>query len=399
MTINLFLHIGGILLAAYFAKFTAVKFGIPEVTGYVLVGVLLGISVVGFLGEETLEAFHPLSSVALAIISFIIGVELRYSAIRKLGVSILFIVLFEGFGAFASVFSLLYFGFHEPLDLSLLLGSVAAATAPAATVAVIRQYKAKGPLTSTILAVVGLDDAMALMIFVFVSGFVEVSLGGSNMGLWMIVGKAAFGILEAIVLGILTAFIFVFVLRKLRGNDWIELLLAAFLTLLLGVSEMLGVSELLTIMAFGATITNLSPNLSRHSSTIIEWFSPVFLAFFFILGGAHLDVRVFREVGLLGIGFFLARSFGKITGGFLGAFVGRAQKVVRRYVGMALLPQVGVALALALSIQTTFDTPNFGATGHRLATVIINVLLFTTILTEIVGPLLTRRALRRAGEA
>ncbi len=399
MTVNVFLYVGGILFAAYLAKYLTAKIGIPEVTGYVVIGVILGMSVSGFLDERTLQSFHPLSSVALAIISFIIGSELRFSSIRKLGVSILFIVIFEGVGAFAAVFCALFFGMNSPLELSLLLASVAAATAPAATVAVIRQYKAKGPLTSTILAVVGLDDAMALMIFVFVSGFVQATLTGANPGMASVLATAALGIVEALALGIAAALVFALVLRKIRGNDWVEVLLAAFLTLLLGATETFGISELLAIMAFGATVTNLAPGLSRHSSTVVEWFSPVFLAFFFILGGAHLDVRVFREVGVLGGVFFLARSAGKILGASFGAVIGRAQKVVRRYIGMALLPQVGVALALALSIKTTFDVPRFGIQGHRLATVVINILLFTTILTEIVGPLLTRRALRRAGEA
>jgi len=138
MTVNVFLYVGGILFAAYLAKYLTAKIGIPEVTGYVVIGVLLGMSVSGFLDERTLQSFHPLSSVALAIISFIIGSELRFSSIRKLGVSILFIVIFEGVGAFAAVFCALFFGMNSPLELSLLLASVAAATAPAATVAVVQ---------------------------------------------------------------------------------------------------------------------------------------------------------------------------------------------------------------------------------------------------------------------
>ncbi len=178
------------------------------------------------------------------------------------------------------------------------------------------------------------------------------------------------------------------------------LLLAAFLFLLLGVCELLGVSELLSIMAFGMTIVNSSAVLSKKSETVVSSFSPVFLVAFFILGGAHLDVSLITKIGLLGLFYFAARSIGKIGGATLGgALIGRAPKKIRFLIGFSLLPQVGVALALALAINKTFSAPAFGETGQQLASLIINVLLFTTIITEVVGPpLLTRLALRKAGE-
>ena len=155
------------------------KIKVPEVTGFVLLGVVLGVSAVNLLTPEMLDKFSPISTIALGMIAFTIGIELKVDVIKSLGKSIFSIVLCESLGAFTVVFLILNYVYHAELNTSLLLGAVASATAPAATVAVIRQYKAKGPLTSTILAVVGLDDAAALIIYVFIEGFVSSKLLGT----------------------------------------------------------------------------------------------------------------------------------------------------------------------------------------------------------------------------
>jgi Kef-type K+ transport system membrane component KefB len=151
-------------------------------------------------------------------------------------------------------------------------------------------------------------------------------------------------------------------------------------------------------MVFAAGIANRSRTLSRRSMEVLRTSSPVFLAAFFVFGGAHLDVSSVTSVGLLGLVYFFARAVGKIGGASLGALIGGAPASIRRRVGFALLPQVGVALALALSVQKDFARPEFGPRGFELATIVINVLLLTTVLTEIVGPILTRRMLSAAGE-
>lgn len=151
-------------------------------------------------------------------------------------------------------------------------------------------------------------------------------------------------------------------------------------------------------MAFGAVIVNTSPVLSKKSASIVSNFSPIFITAFFILGGAHLDISLIKDIGVLGLWYFVARSIGKTGGATLGANIGRAPKTVRNLVGFALLPQVGVALALALAINKQFTLPQYGEAGAAMAKVVINVLLFTTIITEIIGPLMTRYALKKAGE-
>ena len=151
-------------------------------------------------------------------------------------------------------------------------------------------------------------------------------------------------------------------------------------------------------MAFGAVIVNTSPVLSKKSANIVTSLSPIFITAFFILGGANLNIALIKQIGVLGLFYFFARSLGKTGGASIGAIIGKAPKTVRSLVGFALLPQVGVALALALAINKEFTLPKYGNEGSTMATIVINVLLFTTIITEIVGPLLTRYALKKAGE-
>jgi Kef-type K+ transport system membrane component KefB len=393
-----FLYLAAIFGAGYCIKLVSNAIKVPEVTGYVLLGVILGNSVVKLLTPEVLTALSSLSTIALSLIAFTIGIELKLDVIKRLGKSIFAIVTFESLGAFVVVLLVLRFIYKADSNTALLLGAVASATAPAATVAVIKQYKAKGPLTSTILAVVGLDDAAALIIYVFVEGFVSANLVGASVSVPAMLGSALLAICMALGLGFVAALLYRLILHNVKNNDSITLLLAAFLFALLGVSELLDVSELLSIMTFAMVVVNTTPTLSKKSENIVSAFSPLFLTAFFILGGAHLNIGLISKIGILGLCYFFARSAGKMGGATLGAILGKAPKKVRGYVGFALFPQVGVALALALAINKKFTMPRFGATGVALANTIINVLLFTTIITEIVGPMLTRLALTKAGE-
>jgi Kef-type K+ transport system membrane component KefB len=239
---------------------------------------------------------------------------------------------------------------------------------------------------------------MALIIYVVVSSYAKMSLRGAEVHVGAALLSAAASLGVSVLLGFLFGMVYVLVLRKFRDKGGIELLLAAWLLLLLGLSEYFHVSELLSIMVFGAVVTNGHAALSRRSSEIIDHLAPVFLAAFFVLGGAHLDITLIKAVGLIGLAYFVARSAGKIGGATLGAVIGKAPKGVRGRIGFALMPQVGVALALALSISREFTSQAYGAIGADIASYVINILLLTTILTEIVGPLATRRVLKSAGE-
>jgi Kef-type K+ transport system membrane component KefB len=399
MDLNPFLWLGLIFLAAYAMKLLTGRLKIPEVTGYVVGGVLLGTSAAHLLTPKVLDGLASLSTVALGIIAFMIGIELRLDLLKRLGKSIFAIVVLECVGAFVVVFGLLMLFFPDSFQQALLLAAVASATAPAATVAVIKQYRAKGILTSTIMAVVGIDDAVALIIYVLASSVVKSSLLGGHLQISKIVVSTLISLSESAILGTVAALLFALLLKGTRDRARIDLLTVTVVLGLLGLSERLGCSELLTVMVFGCVLVNRSPLLTRRSIGIVEAFSPFFLALFFILGGAHLDIRVISQIGWIGLVYFVARSIGKLGGAALGAAVGKAPPTVRKYIGFALLPQVGVALALALSINKEFNRPDlYGTLGPTMAVYIINILLFTTLITEVIGPMLTKVVLKKAGE-
>jgi Kef-type K+ transport system membrane component KefB len=386
------------LLMAYFVKRLSGKAGLPIVTGYVLIGVVLGISLLNILPDQALHDLDLVNDLALGLIAFTIGSELRRSVFKELGRSILLIAVFEGIMAFVLVTSVMFFIVRDRIYQALILGAVASATAPAATVYVIQQYKAKGPLATTILAVVGIDDAIALTIFVFASAMVRSILGSTHISAGVLIFRACFEIGMSLILGGLTGLIFVFLFRKVRFPDDLLLGTGAFILLNLGIAAHFHLSGMLSVMTFAAMVSNLNIMLNNRSSRILEGFTPILYACFFIFGGAHLNFALLPKIGWIGLAYLLSRAAGKIGGASLGAWIGKASNNIRKYIGFSLIPQVGVAIALAIMVRKEFGQPQYGAAGSELATLVINVLLFTTIITEIVGPLLTRWVLGKAGE-
>lgn len=399
MSEHILLVLSIIFFICFLNKLISPKLKMPEVTGYVILGVAASALFAPLLSreifDEVLDSVEIISSFALALIGFSIGVELKLSTLKKLGSSIFLIVILETVGTFILVSTVLkLFGFE--LYSSILLGAVASATAPAATVSVIRQYKAKGTLTSSILAVVGIDDASALIIYVIAASFAKSLISGSQIEVLSIVISVVTSIALAVSIGAASGFAYSLLIKKIRSQDVIETILIAFLLMLLGVSELLNISELLTIMTFGAVLTNLSELSTRRSEKVTEKFNNILVGAFFITGGAHLDLSVVKSVFWIGLVYFAVRAFGKIVGANLGAIIGKAPEKVKKHIGFTLLPQVGVALALAIAIKKDFS--GVVCKNYDLGLFVFNILLFTTLITEMVGPILTKRALIKAGE-
>jgi Kef-type K+ transport system membrane component KefB len=233
---------------------------------------------------------------------------------------------------------------------------------------------------------------------VFVSAVVKGMLKSQNVPLFHTLMMPALEICLSIIVGTAVGIVFVYIFRKIRYSDDLLLGTAAALLALMAVSRTYNLSGLLAAMAFGTVVSNLNVNLIRRSAKVLENVSPLIFAFFFIFAGAHLDVGLFPVIGLTGLVYLLSRMTGKIAGASLGALIGKALPQVRKYIGFSLIPQVGVALALAIMVQHEFAGGEYGETGERIAVVVINVLLFTTVITEIVGPLLTKWALSKAKE-
>jgi len=387
---------GVILLGVAVGRFLGLL-RIPSVAGYVVLGVMLGESFSGILSHAALDKLHILSELALGAIAFTIGLELEWRTLRRIGRAVFPIVLLEAIGAMTLVTTGVWYLFDD-LPLALVLGAIAAATAPAATVMVIRESRAAGPLTSTLLAVVGIDDAIALIMYAAAAAAAKAMLVGSaSPSLGHVLVSAGHEIGGSLALGALVGGILGILLRRGRSRERVLSLAVGALILIEGICDQFHLSSLLAAMTFGIFMTNLAPFASSILGELIPSLAAPILIGFFVLAGAHLRADLLPALGWLGVLYLLARFAGKLGGAWLGAWLGKATPEVRSNVGYGLLSQVGIALGLSLVVAAEF-TP-IGPTGEALALTVVNVLLGTTLVTEVVGPVLARRALVRAGEA
>ncbi|RMD68204.1 MAG: cation:proton antiporter, partial [Gammaproteobacteria bacterium] len=315
----------------------------------------------------------------------------------RIGRSVAFIVLLESTGAMIAVTLCVQLLLHQ-WPLSLLLGAISAATAPAATVMVIQEMRAGGVLTSTLLAVVGIDDAIALILYGFAAAVAKALLTAeAAFSVSAIAGGAAFEIGGAILLGGLSGVLLARWLRRLESTEALFSVLIGAMLLILGIARQFGLSPLLANMALGIALANTCPMPSERIFNHVSLFAAPLLIAFFVVAGAHLRIDLLFSLGLLSLVYLLARMAGKVSGAFLGAALGGAAPEVRRYIGFGLLSQVGIAIGLSLVVAGEFAP--LGEEGRHIALIVINVLLATTVVTEIVGPILTRYALVKAGEA
>lgn len=328
-----------------------------------------------------------LSDAALGFIAFSIGGEFKFTYLRKVGKGPVLITILEAMGAVILVLiGLLIAGF--PLPLALCLGAIAAATAPAATIMVIRQYKAKGPLTETLMTVVAMDDAVALMAFGIAAGIARTMISSSSSNILASVFQPLLEIVLSLGLGLVLGLLMAVPLRWFRKDGNRTILMLGFVLLGVGLAELFELSGLLLCMAAGAALVNFSghaPGVFR----LAEGFTPPLFLAFFVLSGAEMNLSVLPSIGLAGTLYILLRVGGKIGGAYLGALLGKAPVPVRRWLGPALVPQAGVAIGL--SLVATRILPEYGDTIRA-------VVLSATILYEIVGPVLAKLALTKAGE-
>jgi Kef-type K+ transport system membrane component KefB len=379
-----------ILLAGLFLARIVNVFKLPNVTGYILAGMLIGPSFLGIIPREVVSSFNIISEAALGFIAYSIGGELSIKHLRRMGSSILVITLAESLGAVLVVIAAMALIFKQPLPFSFMIGSIAAATAPAATIMVIRQYNAKGPLVDTLFPVVALDDAVAIMVFGIAVGISQ-SLPMASTGviaMIMLTGRLILEIFIALGLGLCVGLFLSVISRYLRGHDTLLSFAIACIFLTVGVASYFNVSSLLACLALGAAVTNLVYRSDRVLSVIDRFTPPIFVSFFAI-SGADLQISVLRQVGLLAIGYVIFRMIGKVLGAYLGAKWTNAPAVVQKYLGLALAPQAGVAIGLSLVAEKAL--PGIGI-------VLRNIILGSTVIYELIGPVVAKQALMMAGE-
>lgn len=380
--------IGIVLMVGIMGGRVARFFKLPNVTGYLVAGLLIGPSFFKLIGEADIESMGFVNELALATIAFSIGSEFLLEDMLKVGKSIVVITLAEATGALLVVFSIMFFLFKQNFIFSMVVASMSAATAPAATIMVINQFRAHGPLTRTILPVVALDDVIGIIFFGVAMSMAKISAGTAEHSLWQIVSRPVIEIVGSVLLGFVFGALLSFMGKNARNK---EELLASILAIIIsasGLANLLGLSPLLTCIMIGATLVNLMHNSNRIFS-IAEGFVPPVYLMFFTLAGASLDIKILSTVGLLGIAYIFARAGGKMLGAWLGAKAMDADEVVVKYLGLTLLPQGGVSIGLSIIVKQ--ELPQYSVP-------IITIIMFSVLIYELVGPILSKIAIEKAGE-
>lgn len=363
------------------------KINLPNVTGYLIAGLIVGPYCLGVFNHENIEGLSIITEAALGFIAFSIGGEFKFSALKQLGAKIFVITLLEAVGASALVSTVLILAGFNP-QLALVLGAIASATAPAATLMVVRQYKARGPVTSTLLPVVAIDDAVCLMLFSILSSVAKALGAKGEFNFYETIVKPLIEIAGSLIVGFAVGFVLAIATKFFlsRANRMSLVVTAVFLGV--GLSELLGFSSLLFCMAIGAALANFSKVTDAVMEGTDRWTPPVFMLFF-VISGAHFNFEVLKSVGVAGILYLVFRSAGKYFGAMLGCMFTKAEKNVRKYLGITLLPQAGVAIGMAQLSLTV--VPDYGEQIRA-------VILCATLVYELVGPLLTKIVLTKAGE-
>ena len=388
-----------------------VRFHLPDVTAYLVAGVLIGPCVLGRLGVpclgfntfEQVDSLSMISDVALGFIAFAIGHEFRLSALRQTGKQATVIGIIQAVVATLFVDAALI-ALHLirpdvlPLPAAITLGAIAAATAPAATLMVVRQYKAKGPVTDVLLPVVALDDAVGLVIFAVSFGIAQALESGTTHVAALIL-EPLMEVVLSLALGGLVGLVLTWLERFFHSHRNRNALIVGSVILTVALSELkipvgsfsFGFSSLLVCMMLGTVFCNFCPLSEELMLQADRWSGPV-ITLFFVLSGASLEFGVFGEpsVILIGLIYILARSLGKYFGAGWSSALVHSPEPVRKYPGITLLPQAGVALGMCATAYRALSAEN--------GTLIRSIVLFGVLIYELVGPSLTKMALTRAGD-
>ncbi len=383
---------------------------LPDVTAYLVAGVLIGpyflgqlnIPGIGFISTGDVEQYALISNVALGFIAFAIGNEFRVSELKNTGRQALIVGIAEGLVAslFVNVAMIalhMVLGDKLPMSTAITLGAIATATAPAATLMVVRQYKAKGKLTDILLPVVALDDAVALMVFA-VSFGVASALKSGSFNMTSILVEPFLEIVLSLIVGAFMGWLLTKLETLFNSNSNRLSLTIAFVFLTVGISMVefdiggihIGFSSLLVCMMLGTVFCNICPLSEDLMEKSDKWTAPLF-ALFFVISGAGLELGVFSDVSIviIGVVYILFRCIGKYVGALASSKAAGCDKTVQKYLGITLFPQAGVALGMCITAAA-----EFGAEGA----IIRNIILFSVLIYELVGPSMTKWALTKAGD-
>jgi len=370
---------------------------LPNVTGYLLGGLLIGPSIIGVFSREVFSSLDIISTMALGFIAFSIGNEFKLSYFKRVGTGSIVIAFFEAFFGviFVLVLLIMYFLIAgeltiENIRFSLVLSAIAAATAPASTLMVVKQYKSKGHLTDTLLSVVAIDDSVAIMLFgIFVAVANSLDPMAEHTSLIIQILSPVAEILVSFGIGGVFGLILTFGCKWFTGRGNRISLVIAILFISIYLTELVGGSSLLAAMVVGAVFANLS-NKYEEVNGLINFVTPPIFIMFFVLSGAELQLSVIASIGIIGVIYTLFRVFGKVFGAWFGAKVSHSDKVVAKYLGLTLIPQEGVSIGL--SIAATMVLPEY--MGNQIRAIILAAVL----VYELTGPIITKMTLVKVGD-
>ena len=406
---------GMLLILGYFLGKLAGKIHLPEITGYIIAGLILGDAVLGIIHHEMSESLQIVTDVALGLIALTIGGEFSVSKLKRMGSEVVILTVTQILLTLIAVTIGLRL-FRLPLPFALMLGAIATATAPAATVAIVQSLRAHGPFIDRLYGIVALDDAGAVIIFGIVFAVVSSILGGEAAAGNLAGEAAAHGIHGAVggmavVLGAFKEILFSIVIGGIAGwiihalargkNHTGELMIIGlgWIFLLTAISIVFHLSPLLSNMAAGMVLINLSPRNHRIFRNI-EPLTPPIYALFFAIAGTELNPGIFvqGEILMLGLVFIFARALGKTIGVWSGAIMARSRPNVRKYLGFCMLPQAGVAIGLVLMIQASPLIASLGPEQKDIIAMMVNIILLSVFFNELFGPPISKVAIVKALE-
>lgn len=397
------------LFAGLLLSRLAKKLQLPAVTAYLIAGILIGpyllgsfgIEGLGFISKENVEYYGIISDVALGFIAFLIGNEFRLNQLKQIGKQATIIGILQAVVTTVLVDAVLigvHFIFPDKLSLpaAIILGAVASATAPAATLMVVRQYKAKGPITKILLPIVALDDAVGLVLFAVSFGIAKALILG-NVDILSVVLEPVLEVVLSIALGAVMGYIFSFFERFFHSRSKRLAMSVAFVFMTVALSMLkfevggvhIGFSSLLVCMMLGTVFCNICDFSEELMDRLDRWTAPLFILFF-VISGAELELSTFKDLTIVLIGFIyiISRCAGKYLGARFSSQMTKCEPNIIKYLGITLFPQAGVALGMAIKAET------LGPEGQ----IVANITLFAVLIYEIVGPYLTKTVLLKAGE-
>jgi Kef-type K+ transport system membrane component KefB len=390
---------GILLLAGYLIGKLAERVRLPPITGYLVAGLFLGESLTGIIHAHMAQSLQTVTEVALGIVAITIGGEFALDKLRRVGKGILIITIFQLLITFGVVSAFLVI-FRLPLIYSLLLGAIASATAPAATVAIVQSLRVRGEFIDYLYGVVALDDAGCVLLFAVILAFAGSLLGGAAaQSAWVVVGHALREVLLSALLGLVGGIAMHLVtIRKFKVNE-ILIISLGMIFLVTAMSISLDLSPLIADMVMGAIIINMSRKNYRIFR-IIEPITPPLYASFFAIAGTELQVGLLANTAILTLGavYVISRLLGKYAGVYLGAMAARSTEKVRRFLGLCMFPQAGVAIGLVLFLEAS-PVLSVTSTDTQLQMArIANIVLFSVFINELIGPPLSKLAIARGVE-